>query len=95
MPEHQAKHSYTANAARFLERVDHVKYALRKPDNELEAQRTHVQFSGNKVFGVDGYRLAWDVDESLTVRRRPGSNRQHGRAVSPNHRRNNSNPDPG
>lgn len=68
MPEHQAKHSYTANAARLLERVDHVKYALRKPDNELEAQRTHVQFSGNKVFGVDGYRLAWDVDESLTVR---------------------------
>lgn len=68
MPEQREKHSYTVNAARLLERVEHVKYAVRKPDGKLDAQRTHVQFSGNKVFGVDGYRLAWDVDDSLAVR---------------------------
>lgn len=27
-----------------------------------------MQFSGNKVFALDGNRLAWDVDDSLTVR---------------------------
>ena len=68
MREEQTRHTYTVNAARLLERVEHVKYALRKPDDKLEAQRTHVQFDGNKVFAVDGYRLAWDVDEGLAVR---------------------------
>ena len=68
MREEPARYTYTVNAARLLERVEHVKYALRKPDDKLEAQRTHVQFDGNKVFAVDGYRLAWDVDEGLAVR---------------------------
>lgn len=68
MPESKARHTYTVNAARLLERVEHVKYALRKQDSKLEAKYTHVQFGGSKVFGVDGYRLAWDVDDNLTVR---------------------------
>ena len=68
MPESKARHTYTVNAARLLERVEHVKYALYKPNPSIRAQGTHVQFSGNKVFALDGYRLAWDVDDSLTVR---------------------------
>ena len=68
MPEQKTKYTYTVNAARLLERVEHVKYTLKKPDDKLEARRTHVQFSGDKVFALDGYRLAWDADDSLTVR---------------------------
>ena len=68
IPEHQARHTYTVNAARLLERVNHVKYTLVKPNISEEAQRSHVQFGGSKVFALDGYRLAWDVDDSLTVR---------------------------
>jgi DNA polymerase III sliding clamp (beta) subunit (PCNA family) len=68
MREEEARYTYTVNAARLLERVEHVKYTLRKPDDKLEAKFTHVQFGGSKVFGVDGCRLAWDVDDSLTVR---------------------------
>lgn len=68
MREEQARYTYTVNAARLLERVEHVKYTLRKPDGKLEAKFTHVQFGGNKVFALDGYRLAWDVDDNLTVR---------------------------
>ncbi|USF25257.1 hypothetical protein N510_000168 [Firmicutes bacterium ASF500] len=68
MREEEARYTYTVNAARLLERVEHVKYMLRKPGDKLEAKFTHVQFGGSKVFGVDGYRLAWDVDDSLTVR---------------------------
>lgn len=67
-PTIEAKHTYTVNAARLLERVEHVKYTLRKPYANEEAQRTHVQFSGNKVFALDGKRLAWDVDDHLIVR---------------------------
>jgi len=68
IPRNEARHTYTVNAAQLLERVEHVKYALRKQDSKLEAKYTHVQFGGSKVFGVDGYRLAWDVDDNLTVR---------------------------
>lgn len=67
MPKVEAKYTYTVNAAHLLERVERVKYALRKPDDKLEAKFTHVQFGGSKVFCVDGCRLAWDVDDSLTV----------------------------
>lgn len=67
MPENQERHTYTVNAARLLERVEHVKYMLEKPDFTAKAQRTHVQFGGNKVFALDGYRMAWDVDDSLSV----------------------------
>lgn len=42
MPEIKARHTYTVNAARLLERVEHVKYALRKPDGKLEAKFTHI-----------------------------------------------------
>ena len=69
MPTHREKYIYTTNADRLLARVEHVKYALRKPDDKLEAQRTHVQFDGKKVFALDGYRLAWDVDDTLCVQR--------------------------
>lgn len=68
LPEVKAKYTYTVNAARLLERVEHVQYTLRKPSATETAQRTHVQFSGNKVFALDGNRLAWDVDDSLIVR---------------------------
>lgn len=68
MREEQARYTYTVNAARLLERVEHIQYTLRKPSPKEEAQRTHVQFSGNKVFSLDGVRLAWDVDDDLIVR---------------------------
>lgn len=68
LPEVKTRYSYTVNAARLLERVEHVQYTLRKPSAAETAQRTHVQFSGNKVFALDGTRMAWDVDDSLSVR---------------------------
>lgn len=68
MREEQARYTYTVNAARLLERVEHVQYTLRKPSPKEEAQRTHVQFSGNKVYALDDYRMAWDVDDSLEIR---------------------------
>jgi DNA polymerase III sliding clamp (beta) subunit (PCNA family) len=68
MLKEPTRYTYTVNAARLLERVEHVRYTLRKPDGKLEAKFTHVQFGGSKVFALDGYRMACDVDDSLTVR---------------------------
>lgn len=68
MPTEQVRHTYTVNAARLLERINHVKYTLKKPSPNEQAQSSHVQFGGSKVFALDGHRMAWDVNDGLTVR---------------------------
>ncbi len=57
--------SFTANAERLLERVEHVKYSLKKPDFQTRASQSHVQFSANDIYALDGYRMAWDNDPAL------------------------------
>lgn len=70
-PEQQAwepRHSFSANAARLHERVERVKYAAGVPrQGEARACMVSVQFDGNRVYAVDGYRLAWDTDPGLEV----------------------------
>ncbi len=57
--------NFTANAERLLERVEHVKYMLRKPELRVSSSLSHVQFSANDIYALDGYRLAWDNDPEL------------------------------
>lgn len=59
--------NFTANAERLLERVEHVKYMLKKPEFKVSASLSHVQFSANDIYALDGYRLAWDNDPKLRV----------------------------
>ena len=69
-PIWEAKDSFTANAARLYARVERVKYAVgisRK--EEARACLVSVQFSGNRVYTLDGYRMAWDTDPELDVPR--------------------------
>ena len=62
--------SFTVNAAALLERIERVKYAVRVPRGFNErADQTCVQFSGNDVFTVDGYRAACDTDTALAFPR--------------------------
>ena len=59
--------SFQANAAALLKRVERVKYAVREPvDRSYQADHTCVQFSGNDVFCLDGWRAACDTDTALT-----------------------------
>lgn len=59
--------SFSANAAALLKRVERVKYAVREPQGfSYRADQTCVQFSGNDVFCLDGYRAACDTDTALT-----------------------------
>ncbi len=65
-PQKKKSVSFTANAASLLERVERVRYAVREPSGYSDrAQRTCVQFSGNDVFCLDGYRAACDTDTAL------------------------------
>lgn len=67
-PNWEAKHTFTANAASLHTRVSRVWYATapQSPD-ESRACRVNVQFSGNLVYAVDGYRMAWAEDDGLSV----------------------------
>ncbi len=69
-PIWEAKDSFTANAARLYARVERVKYAVGIPRKE-EARTcvVSVQFSGNRVYALDGCRMAWDTDPELDVPR--------------------------
>lgn len=62
--------SFTANAAALLKRIERVKYAVLEPKGYSEkATSTCVQFCGNDVFCLDGYRAACDTDTALTFPR--------------------------
>ena len=70
-PEQQAwepMHSFNVNAARLYARVERVKYAVGIPrKEEARACLISVQFSGNRVYTLDGCRMAWDTDPELEV----------------------------
>lgn len=66
-PKQKEGVSFTTNAAALLKRIERVKYAVLSPvGNSNDAQRTCVQFHGNRVFCVDGCRAACDTDLSVT-----------------------------
>lgn len=65
-PERGTEISFQANAAALLKRIERVKYAVREPvDSSYRSEQTCVQFSGNDIFCVDGWRAACDTDLSL------------------------------
>ena len=70
-PEQQkweSKYMFTANAARLYSRVERVKYAAAAPNPENHwACRNNIQFSGSRVYTLDGYRLSCDADSELVV----------------------------
>lgn len=66
-PVWEPKDSFSANAAKLYARVERVMYAAAAPNPKHLACRSSVQFSGNRVYAVDGCRLAWDVDPELNV----------------------------
>ena len=70
-PNWESKHSFTVNAARLYARVERVKYAVGLPckNDKSRACRTKIQFSADRVYAVDGYRMAWDIDPELDVPR--------------------------
>ena len=67
LPKQEEGVSFQANAANLLKRVERVKYAVREPaGSSYQAEQTCVQFSGNDVFCLDGWRASCDTDPALT-----------------------------
>ncbi len=65
-PDVKAQHAFTTNAARLYARVKRVKYAAAPLRSQgSRTCRNNIQFSGNRVYTVDGYRLACDMDTGL------------------------------
>lgn len=70
LPKQEELVSFTANAADLLKRIERVKYAVREPQGySYRVDQTCVQFRGNDVFCLDGYRAACDTDPALTFPR--------------------------
>lgn len=70
-PVWEPKDSFDANAARLYGRVEQIRYAVGIPCKKEtdRACRINIQLSGNRVYAVDGYRMAWDIDPELDVPR--------------------------
>lgn len=64
----EANSTFSVNAPKLLTRVQTVKYANEKAEgNELNSYnvRKCIQFSGNQIYALDGYRAAWDIDPTM------------------------------
>lgn len=66
MPKPTFETQYPIHAEKLLERFKRVKYAL--SGNMDRPARCCVEFQDNRVFAVDGYRLAVSADPELTVK---------------------------
>lgn len=64
VPELQGDVLFSANAAALLERVNKVAYATAKPGQSSRDRASCVEFIGNQIFALDGYRAAWDFDST-------------------------------
>lgn len=67
MPELEPEQSFSTNAASLMERIDRIKYATLKPSRNNSASSTSIQFSGSRIYCLDGLRAAWSTDEALSV----------------------------
>lgn len=56
---------FRANAAQLLERIERVRYATMKPTTSTKPFNTCVQFKGQQIFSLDGYRMACDTQEDV------------------------------
>lgn len=59
-PKTDGEVTFTANVGALLARVNRVSYATRKPGQERHGSAFCVQFMGNRIYALDGYRAAWD-----------------------------------
>lgn len=72
LPNEDGAPLFSVQAGRLMDRIKHTGYAAEKPSTHARPINTCIQFSGSSIFALDGYRMAWDTDESLTAPREFG-----------------------
>ena len=65
VPDVKSDVSFAANAANLLERIGRVSYATLKSEQCARESTACVEFSGSRVFALDGCRAAWDNGETV------------------------------
>ena len=68
MPELEPEHSFSANASSLMERINRIKYATLKPSEDTRACCTSIQFSGSRIYCLDGLRAAWSIRQKFIGR---------------------------
>lgn len=54
------------NAAELSRRIERVRYAAEKGDPDKRPRVTCIQFQGDRIFSLDGYRMACDTQPEVT-----------------------------
>ena len=67
MPELELECSFSANAASLLKRISQIKYATLNASLSTAANRSSIQFSGSRIYCLDGLRAAWSTDDTTPV----------------------------
>ena len=57
---------FLANAETLLERIERVRYATMKPSTNTKPFNSCVQFKGQRIFSLDGFRMACDTQDGVT-----------------------------
>lgn len=57
---------FHANAETLLERIERVRYATMQPSTNTKPFNTCVQFKNQRIFSLDGFRMACDTQEGVT-----------------------------
>ena len=68
MPKLEPEYSFSVNASSLLERIERIKYATRK-NSDTDMCRASIQFSGSRIYCLDGRRAAWSEDGTMSVPR--------------------------
>lgn len=72
LPDEEGSPLFSVQADRLMDRIRRTGYAAEKPSSHARPISTCIQFSGSSIFALDGRRMAWDTDESLTAPREFG-----------------------
>ena len=68
IPEPAARaHTFSVNAEKLYSRIERVRYAALVPAVHGKESLAGIQFRGNDIFALDGYRMACDSDPALEV----------------------------
>ena len=65
--ESEPERSFAVNAAGLMERINRIRYATLKSSANADARSTSIQFSGSRIYCLDGVRAAWSTDEAMSV----------------------------
>lgn len=67
MPELEPEQCFSMNAASLMARINQIKYAALKSSASADVRSTSIQFSGSRIYCLDGIRAAWNTDEGMSV----------------------------